>query len=135
MLSKKTRYAMVALVYLAKNNSQKAIMSTEIAKNEMIPQRFLENILLDLKKMGIIGSKLGKAGGYFLIKAPDEVHLIDIIDHFEGSIAMLYCVSEKSYQSCEFCKTEETCKIRKVFKDIRESTCKILKDTTLASLI
>lgn len=135
MLSKKTRYAMVALVYLAKEGANKTIMSTEIAKAEKMPQRFLENILIELKKMGILGSKLGKSGGYYLLKHPGEVNLLDIVRHFEGSIAMLYCVSEQSYRSCEFCKIEETCKIRKVFKDIRDSTLKILSNTTLDSLI
>jgi Rrf2 family protein len=135
MLSKKTRYAMIALVYLAKEGNRKAIMSTEIAKNEKMPQRFLENILLELKKMGILGSKIGKSGGYYLLKQPHEVSLLEIVRHFEGSIGMLYCVSEKSYQCCEFCKDEEACKIRKVFKEIRESTFKILENNTLASLI
>jgi Rrf2 family protein len=135
MLSKKTRYAMVALVYLAKENNQKAILSTEIARNEKIPQRFLENILLELKKMGVLGSKLGKSGGYYLIREPEDVKLSEIVRHFEGSLALLYCVSEKSYQSCEFCKDETTCKIRRVFKEIRDTTFGILEKTTLRDLI
>ncbi len=135
MLSKKTRYAMIALVYLAKEGGQKAIMSTEIAKNEKIPQRFLENILLELKKMGVLGSKLGNAGGYYLIKNPDEIRLSDVIRHFEGAIALLYCVSEKQYQPCEFCKDEAKCKIRVVFKEIRDTTSAILDKTTLSSLV
>jgi Rrf2 family protein len=135
MLSKKTRYAMLALTNLAKEYGNGAIQIGEIAKVENIPQRFLESILLELKKMGVLGSKLGKSGGYFLLKPPEEVNLLDVIRHFEGSIALLYCVSEKSYQSCEFCKSEETCKIRNVFKEIRESTYNILRDATLASLI
>jgi Rrf2 family protein len=135
MLSKKTRYAMVALVYLAKDETQKPIMSSEIAQNEKLPQRFLENILLELKKMGILGSNLGKSGGYFLIKKPEEIRLSDIIRHFEGAIAMLYCVSEKQYQPCEFCKDELTCKIRGVFKEIRDYTTKVLDKTTLRDLV
>lgn len=135
MLSKKTRYAMLALTNLAKEYGKGAIQISDIAKDENIPQRFLESILLELKKFGILGSKLGKAGGYFLLKQPAEVSLLDVIRHFEGSVALLYCVSEKSYQPCEFCKIEETCKIRKVFKEIRESTYQILQNTTLDSLI
>lgn len=126
MLSKKTRYAMVALAYLAKEESQRPVMSTEIAQSENIPQRFLENILLELKKMGILGSKLGKTGGYFMIKKPEDVRLSDIVRHFEGAIALLSCVSEKQYQPCEFCKDETTCKIRGVFKEIRDTTYGIL---------
>jgi Rrf2 family protein len=135
MLSKKTRYAMVALSYLAKENSNRAVMSTEIAKNEKIPQRFLENILLELKKLGMLGSKSGKTGGYYLIKKPEDVRLSDIVRHFEGAIALLYCVSEKQYQPCEFCKDEATCKIRGVFKEIRDTTFGILEKTTLRDLI
>ena len=135
MLSKKTRYAMVALVYLAKGEPGKAVMSTEIAQNEKIPQRFLENILLELKNMGILGSKIGKSGGYQLIKKPADIKLSEIIRHFEGAISMLYCISEKQYQPCEFCKDEETCKIRGVFKEVRDSTNKILDKTTLQDLI
>lgn len=135
MLSKKTRYAMVALVYIAKAESQRSIMSTEISKSEKIPQRFLENILLELRKMGILGSKLGKTGGYHLIKKPDEIRLSDIIRHFEGAIALLSCVSEKQYQPCEFCKDEAACKIRGVFKEIRDTTFGILDKTTLQDLI
>ena len=135
MLSKKTRYAMLALTNLASKYGEGAIQIRDIAKNENIPQRFLESILLELKKMGILGSKLGKSGGYFLIKPPGEVSLLDIIRHFEGSIALMYCVSEKAYQPCEFCKIEETCKIRHVFKKIRDNTYDILQDATLSSLI
>lgn len=135
MLSKKTRYAMLALTNLASKYGDGAIQIGDIAKMENIPQRFLESILLELKKMGILGSKLGKAGGYYLIKSPDEVSLLDVIRHFEGTIALMYCVSEKAYQPCEFCKIEATCKIRHVFKKIRDNTYDILQEATLSSLI
>jgi Rrf2 family protein len=135
MLSKKTRYAMLALTRLAKDYGQGPIPISEISSSEQIPQRFLENILLELKKMGILGSRLGKTGGYFLIKHPDDVNLEDIIRHFEGSIAMLYCISEKSYQPCEFCKKEESCKIRSVFKEIRDNTLAVLRKTSLSQLV
>jgi Rrf2 family protein len=135
MLSKKTRYALVALTFLAKEDNRRAVLSTEIAKREKIPQRFLENILLDLKKIGILGSKLGKTGGYYLVKKPEDITLSDIVRHFEGAISMLYCISEKNYQPCEFCKDEQSCKIRGVFSEIRESTLQILNKTTLKDLI
>ena len=135
MLSKKTRYAMLALAKLAKEYGNGPLLISEIASSQQIPQRFLENILLDLKKMGILGSRLGKTGGYFLIKKPNEVNLEDIVRHFEGSLAMLYCISEKSYQPCEFCKKEDVCKIRDVFKDIRDYTLTVLSKTTIDQLI
>lgn len=126
---------MIALTYFAKEGNERSIMSTEISRSENIPQRFLENVLLDLKKMGILGSKLGKTGGYYLIKRPEDVKLSDIVRHFEGAIALLSCVSEKQYQPCELCKDESTCKIRSVFKEIRDTTYGILERTTLRDLV
>jgi Rrf2 family protein len=134
ILSKKTRYAIVALTRLAREYGGGPIQIKEIAESEKIPQSFLENILLDLRKMGILGSKLGKSGGYFLLKKPEEVSLAEIVRHFEGTIALMYCVSEKAYQPCEFCKDESSCGIRKVFKEIRDTSYDILNRTTLETL-
>ena len=134
-LSKKTRYAMMALTKLAKEYGKGPVLISNIANSEQIPQRFLENILLELKKMGILGSKLGKTGGYYLIKKPEDISLDDIISHFEGSISMLYCISENSYQPCEFCRKEDTCKIRGVFKQISDNTIAVLKKTTIDQLV
>ena len=135
MLSQKTRYAMLALTHLAKDVGKGAIMISEIARSENIPQRYLEAILLDLKKLGFLGSKLGKNGGYFLIRKPEDINLSQIVRHFEGPIALVPCVSEKAYQPCEFCKDEEKCNLRKVFKDIRDYTYDKLQQTTLLDLI
>lgn len=134
ILSMKTRYAMVALTRLAKDYGKGPIHIRQIAEQEKIPLSFLENILLELKNAGILGSKLGKAGGYYLIKDPGDISLADIIRQFEGSIALMYCVSEDSYQPCEFCKDEQTCRIRGTFMEIRDNTNEILKRTTLSSL-
>jgi Rrf2 family protein len=134
ILSKKTRYAIVALTRLARDYGKGPLQIREIAEDEKIPQNFLENILLELRKLGILGSKLGKQGGYFLLKKPDEVNLAEIIRHFEGTIALMYCVSEKAYQPCEFCKDEVNCEIRKVFKEVRDTTYGILSRTTLEAL-
>jgi Rrf2 family protein len=135
ILSKKTRYAIVALERLACEFGKGPMQIRELAEGERIPQSFLENILLELKKIGILGSNLGKAGGYYLLKRPEDVTLADIVRHFEGTISLMYCVSENSYRPCEFCKDEATCRIRKVFKEIRDSTYGILSKTTLKDLI
>jgi Rrf2 family protein len=125
---------MIALIKLAQNYGKGAILISDIAKSENIPQRFLENILLELKKLGYLGSRLGKSGGYYLLRKPEEITLLDIIRHFEGTIAMLSCVSEKSYQPCEFCKDEALCKIRHVFKKVRDNTFDLLSKTSLKDL-
>jgi Rrf2 family protein len=135
ILSKKTRYALVALTRLAREFGKGPIQIRDIAEGEKIPQSFLENILLDLRKMGILGSILGKSGGYYLLKKPADVSLAEVIRHFEGTLSMLYCVSENAYRPCEFCKDEVTCEIRRVFKEIRDNTFDILSKTTLDQLI
>lgn len=130
----KTRYAMVALTRLAREYGNGPLHIRTIAIEEKIPLSFLENILLELKKAGILGSKLGKSGGYYLLKKPSEVSLADIIKLYEGSIALMYCVAEDSYQPCEFCKDESMCNIRNIFREIRDNTNSILSRTTLDRL-
>ena len=134
ILSKKTRYAMVALAKLARDYGKGPVQIREISEEENIPRSFLENILLELRKMGILGSQLGKSGGYYLLRKPNEVNLAEIIDHFEGTLSLLYCVSEKAYRPCEFCKDEATCQIRRVFKEILANTNSILQKATLETL-
>jgi len=135
MLTQKTRYSMLAMVRLAQEYGKGTLMINKIAESEKIPKRFLGSILLELKKSGYLGSKLGKNGGYFLIKDPSEISLLEIVQLFEGGIAMLHCTSDKHYIPCEHCKDETTCKIRKTFKEIRDTTFEILKEKTLDSLI
>jgi Rrf2 family protein len=134
ILSKKTRYAIVALTRLAKEYGTGPMQIRDLAEEEKIPQSFLENILLEMRKLGILGSKLGKSGGYYLLKKPEDVTLAEVVRHFEGTIALMYCVSEKAYQPCEFCKDEAKCEIRKVFKEVRDTTYEILSRTTLKEL-
>jgi Rrf2 family protein len=135
ILSKKTRYAMVALARLARDYGNGPVQIREISEKENIPRSFLENILLDLRNMGVLGSQLGKSGGYYLLRKPGEVTLAEIIDHFEGTLSLLYCVSEKAYRPCEFCRDEATCQIRNVFKEILANTNSILQKATLETLI
>jgi len=126
---------MVALTRLARDYGKGAILISELANSEKLPRRFLENILLELKKMGVLGSKLGKSGGYFLLRHPKDVNLAEIVRQFDGPIALLPCVSEKAYQPCEFCRDETACNIRKVFKEIRDNTFEKLENATLEMLI
>jgi Rrf2 family protein len=135
MLSKKAQYSIYALVKLAREEQGQRLLIGEIAESESIPKKFLENILLELKNNGFVGSKKGKGGGYFLIKKPDEINLADIIRLFDGAIALLPCAAFKYYQPCSFCKDEEKCGVRSVIKDIREETVKMMKNTTLQNII
>ena len=135
MLSKKTRYAIVSLVRLAKEYGNGPTPISRIAAEEKIPQRFLEGILLELKNRKILDSTRGKTGGDLLLKHPAEVPLAEIITIFEGSVGMLACVCSSKYKPCEFCKDEMACKIRQTFKYVHESSYAILKTTTLQDLV
>ncbi|MDR1877948.1 MAG: Rrf2 family transcriptional regulator, partial [Bacteroidales bacterium] len=134
MLTQKTRYSMLALIKLAQEYGKGAIPVCKIAESEKIPKRFLESILLDLKNNGYLGSALGKNGGYYLVKHPKDISLLEIIRLFEGTIAWIACTSEKYYQPCEHCKDEQNCKIRHTFNDIRAYTYKKLAQTSILSL-
>ncbi len=134
MLSKKTQYAFHALTYLAENYSKGPVLISEISQERQISLKFLENILLELKKSGILGSKKGKGGGYYLIKPADEVHLAKVIRVLDGPIALLPCVSLNYYEKCENC-TEEICGLNRVMTEVRDSTLKVLENKTLKDIL
>jgi Rrf2 family protein len=135
MLSKKTKYALHALTYLAKKGAEQPTLIVEISEHERIPRKFLESILLDLKKQGILASKMGKGGGYFLRHEPKDIKVSTIIRLFNGPIALLPCVSLNYYQKCEECKDEVTCGLNKVFVDVRNETLKILENKSIQDII
>lgn len=135
MLSKKSKYAIIALIHLAKRYGDGPIMIGRIAEDENIPKKFLEGILYELKNSGIVNSHRGRSGGYYLIKKPQEVYLAQIMRLFDGPIALIPCVTYQYYEPCPECKDEKTCSIRHVFKDVRDAAVEILKKATLAEMI
>lgn len=135
MISNRCKYALKALIYIAKQDKAKSVLSSEISKDENIPKKFLENILRDLKNAQFLTSKRGARGGYKLNKKPEEVTLIEIIRLMDGPIALLPCVSLMYHQTCDTCMTEETCSIRNVFIEVRDATLDIYQKTTLACLV
>lgn len=136
MLSKKSKYAFHALVYIARREqAQHPVSAREVAEAESIPHKFLEAILRDLTTAGILRSVRGKGGGYRLAKAPDQIHLGQIMRLFDGPIALLPCVSLNYYMPCEECRDETTCSIRRVFLEIRQTTLRILGENTLQHII
>lgn len=134
MLSKKCKYAIHALVHMAKTPEDKFLIK-DISESCSIPKKFLEAILLDLKRAGILGSKQGKGGGYFLRKKPSEVNLADIVRLFDGAIAVVPCATHKFYEPCQECEDEDTCSVRDAFLQIRNATVDLLKADTLDSLV
>ena len=136
MISKKTKYAINALVYLAKENKGiEPIQISKIAESENIPRKFLEAILLVLKNAGMLSSRKGKTGGYFLHKSPDEINIAEVMRLFDGPIALLPCVTHTYYERCEECKDEATCGIRSIFADVRNETVNMLKNATLTEIM
>jgi Rrf2 family protein len=135
MLSKKAKYALQALIQLAREYERSPVLIAELAQRERIPKKFLELILLDLKKHGILQSKKGKGGGYFLGKPPEAIAMGQVIRILDGPLAPLPCVSQTAYMKCQECHDEKTCSIRMVMQQVRDSTAGILDGTSLADLI
>ncbi|MGB5500560.1 MAG: Rrf2 family transcriptional regulator [Maribacter sp.] len=135
MLSKKTKYGLKALSFLASRKDRQPVPISEVAKHENISQKFLESILLTLRKAGVLGSKKGKGGGYYLIKQPKDVLLTDVMRILEGPIAMVPCVSLNFYEKCDDCPDEDACSVHKLMLQVRDSALKIYRNNTLADLI
>jgi Rrf2 family protein len=135
MLSHKSKYALKAMIVLAKEYGQGPVLIADIARREEIPRKFLELILLELRNRGILQSKKGKGGGYFLGRSPHKITLGEVLRDIEGPLAPIGCVSQTAYARCEDCRHERTCGIRMVMKDVRDATAKILDSTTLADVI
>ena len=135
MLSKKTKYGIKALIYLAKQDRNVPIQIATISEIENISLKFLESILLTLRKSGLLGSKKGKGGGYYLLKDPKEIKMITVMRILEGPIAMVPCVSLNYYEKCDDCPNEGECAIHRLMIQIRDSNLKIYGETSLADLI
>src|SRR6187399_2553181 len=126
MLSMKCKYAIHALVHMAKDQEEKYLIK-DISAACNIPKKFLEAILLDMKRAGILGSKQGKGGGYFLRRSTSEVNLAEVVRLFDGAIAAVPCASFKYYEACQECEDEETCTIRHAFLQVRNASVEMLK--------
>lgn len=135
MLSKKTKYAIKALVVLGKNYGKEPMQIMRISQEEQIPKKFLEQILLYLRNAGLLYSKKGAGGGYSLSKPPKDIYLVQVMRITDGPIAMVPCVSLNFYNGCAECKDEITCGIRDVFIDVRDATLKILAETSIQNII
>ncbi|SEG01891.1 RrF2 family transcriptional regulator [Flavobacterium urumqiense] len=135
MLSHKAKYALKALLFLAQQDENHISRTIEIAEAASIPKKFLEQILLDLKRGYFVGSKQGKFGGYYLLKSKNEITLADIHRLFDGAIALLPCASLNFYEPCSDCTSESECLLRHGLMTIRDETLKAMQGITIASLV
>jgi Rrf2 family protein len=134
MLSKKAKYALKALLALADNPEDEPMRIADLARDERIPQKFLELILLDLKNQGLLQSRKGKGGGYLLARDPARIYLGQIVRMFDGPLAPVPCASQTAYFPCADCRDEAACGVRMAMKEVRDATARILDHTTLATL-
>lgn len=135
MMSKKCKYAIKALIRLGENFDKSYLLTADIAKQANVPKKFLEQILLELKHAGYVGSKQGYGGGYYLKVSPKKITVADIYRLFDGAIALVPCVAVKYYEKCDDCKSEKVCLLRKEFLKIKEQTRDVMKKSTIASFI
>jgi Rrf2 family protein len=135
MLSKRVKYALKAILYLAEREGRGPVLISEIAEKEKIPQKFLELILLDLKNAGLLRSKKGKGGGYFLARKASDLDLGAVLRTLEGPLAPVPCVSVTAYRPCEECLDEDTCGIKLVMKEVRDAIAGILDHVTFAEVL
>jgi Rrf2 family protein len=135
MLSRKTKYGLKALSYIAKRKDKGNVLIQQIADDEQISKKFLESILLVLRKAGFLGSKKGKGGGYYLIKDPSDIKMAAVIRVLEGPIALLPCVSLNFYEKCDDCPDEDVCSLHTLMLEVRDSTLAVLENKTLLDVI
>ena len=135
MISQKARYALRALLALARVGPGNTLMTSEIAAEQKIPKKFLEQILLQLKGGGMVQSHRGRTGGYELIRPADEVMFGEVLRLIDGPIALLPCLSKVAYRKCEDCRSEENCELRHVFARVAMASREVLDNTSLAEAL
>jgi len=133
MISQKARYALRALLYLTAQGDNGPVQISEIAESERIPRKFLEAILLELKKPGIVRSHRGRQGGYSLGRPAKDISFADVLRVTDGPLALSPCVSLMAYRKCDDCFEEQVCAIRKALLAARDATAEILESRSLAS--
>jgi len=135
MISQKAKYALRALAALARAEAKRPMLIAEIAEQQKIPKKFLEQILLDLKHRGLVMSKRGKEGGYLLLKPPHEITFGEVLRMIDGPIAPLPCLSQTAYRKCDDCLSEAECEIRHVFARVADATREVLFKSTIADTL
>ena len=134
-LTQKAKYALKALAHLARHHGEGPVLIARIAEEERIPRKFLESILLELKRHGYLQSRKGRGGGYWLGRPPGEVHLGAVIRIFEGPLAPIPCVSKRYYAPCDDCADEADCEVRRVMLEVKRSILAVLDRTSLEEMV
>jgi len=135
MLSQKAKYALRALLMLAEQPDADMVMIADIAEREKVPRKFLEAILLDLRKRGLLDSRRGKYGGYRLAKPADAISFGEIIRIVDGPLAPLPCASKSGFRVCDDCTDANSCSVRWLMVQVRDATADILDNCSLADAL
>lgn len=135
MISQKAKYALRALLILVKSGPEQSVMISDIARTQAIPKKFLEQILLELKRAGIVASRRGRSGGYVLLRPADTLTFGEVLRLIDGPIAPLPCLSKIAYRRCADCQDEATCEIRHVFAGVVQAQRGVLDHTTFADAV
>jgi Rrf2 family protein len=135
VLSQKTRYALKALLELALVPAGTRLSSVTISSRRNIPVKFLEAILVELKRDGLVRGQRGRNGGYELARRSDQISFGDVVRLMEGPLALIPCVSVTQYHRCVDCLDDRTCELRKLFREVRDTTADILDGRTLADAL
>lgn len=134
-LSKRGEYGIRSMIYLVRHASPgELIQIKQISSQENIPIKYLEQIMLALRHAGLLHSRMGIGGGYYLAKAPDEISLGQIVRTLDGPLAPVNCVSQTAYEPCD-CPDENTCGLRLAMLEVRNSISSVLDNTTLADVV
>ena len=132
MLAQKTRYALRSLLFLAEAGGSNPVQLARIAETQRVPPKYLELIMLDLKKAGLVKSARGPKGGYQLSRRPELISFGEIVRSMEGPIALVSCASVNFYAPCGDCHDEASCAIRRAFTILRDQSTAVLDSISLA---
>ena len=135
MIAQKSKYALRALLALARAGPGETLQIATIAASETIPKKFLEQILLDLKRAGLVASRRGQHGGYLLLRRPQDIAFGEVLRIMEGPFVPLACLASGGYRSCTDCRDERYCAVRRVFAKVAAASGEILDGTTLADFL
>ena len=134
MLTKKGKYGLKAMAYLASFPPGRPVPVLEIATRQSIPKKFLDAILCELRNAGFVNSKMGKGGGYTLARAPDSISVGDVVRAIDGPLAPLPCASKTRYQPCDDCPDEGRCAVRFVMSEAQRALSEVLDNCSLAQM-
>lgn len=135
MLTNRAKYALKALLHLARHRGEGPVQAARIAESEHVPLKFLELILVQLRAAGVIRSKVGKGGGHELNKDPADITLLAIVRTIDGPIAPLPCLSVTAYTRCDDCADEDTCGTRRLMMGVHQASLEVMSHTTLADAL